>query len=46
MTLTSESAVTSTNQPFDPASAPKPPEQKPVMRSRRGGKDDAQGSLF
>ncbi|MDU0339418.1 SOS response-associated peptidase [Bosea rubneri] len=33
-------------QPFDPASAPKPPEQKPAMRSRRGGKDDAQGSLF
>jgi putative SOS response-associated peptidase YedK len=32
--------------PFDPASAPKPPEQKPAMRSRRGGKDDAQGSLF
>ncbi len=33
-------------QPFDPASAPQPPEQKPAMRSRRGGKDDAQGSLF
>ena len=33
-------------QPFNPASAPKPPEQKPAMRSRRGGKDDAQGSLF
>lgn len=33
-------------QPFDPASAPKPPEPKPAMRSRRGGKDDAQGSLF
>lgn len=32
--------------PFDPASAPKPSEAKPVMRSRRGGKDDAQGSLF
>ena len=33
-------------QPFDPASAPKPSEPKPAMRSRRGGKDDAQGSLF
>jgi putative SOS response-associated peptidase YedK len=32
--------------PFDPASAPKPSESKPAMRSRRGGKDDAQGSLF
>ncbi|RXT52793.1 DUF159 family protein [Bosea sp. Tri-44] len=30
---------------FDPASAPAPP-AKPVMRSRRGGPDDAQGSLF
>ncbi|WP_332680492.1 SOS response-associated peptidase [Bosea sp. (in: a-proteobacteria)] len=34
-------------QPFDAAAAPaKPPETKPAMRPRRGGKDDAQGSLF
>lgn len=33
-------------QPFDAATAPKPPEAKPVMRPRRGGKDDAQGNLF
>ncbi|CAN7649965.1 SOS response-associated peptidase [Bosea sp. LjRoot90] len=30
---------------FDPALAPAPP-AKPVMRSRRGSPDDAQGSLF
>jgi len=30
---------------FDPATAPAPP-AKPVMRSRRGSPDDAQGSLF
>ncbi|MCV9940117.1 SOS response-associated peptidase [Boseaceae bacterium BT-24-1] len=32
-------------EPFDPALAPAPP-AKPVMRSRRGSPDDAQGSLF
>jgi putative SOS response-associated peptidase YedK len=32
-------------EPFDPASQPSPP-AKPAMRSRRGGPDDAQGSLF
>lgn len=32
-------------EPFDPASTPAPP-AKPVMRSRRGSPDDAQGSLF
>jgi len=31
-------------EPFDAASAQ--PEARPVMRSRRGGKDDGQGSLF
>lgn len=32
-------------EPFDPASEPASP-AKPAMRSRRGGPDDAQGSLF
>ncbi|MGE7472924.1 SOS response-associated peptidase [Bosea sp. NPDC003192] len=32
-------------EPFDPASEPAPA-PKPAMRSRRGGPDDAQGSLF
>jgi len=32
-------------EPFDPAAEPAPV-PKPAMRSRRGGPDDAQGSLF